>query len=320
MALHVRDLIRVPARSLATHLPFLGPGFRSVNGGHPVFPGLVGIAGAIGGLIVIMRRPRDDLGRRRRELLFVLAGGAILVLLAFGDWQMVHGHRIPLVYGLVRRVVPGFSGLRALSRLALGGQLAVALLAAVGLDALLFGRTWSWRLVGTIALAAIVCGEAFTGIGLTTVPTARDDYGIAEVLRAHPKGVVAELPMQSASSGATRWAYIEAPRQLEALRDGDPRVNGYSGFQPPGFDKVARTLDRFPSREAIAEARELGVRYVVLRTQLIGDTPGSIRFVLGSTGSGKYTDAKARAMVDELPGSARVVDHVAGGYVIELSQ
>jgi hypothetical protein len=321
MALHLSDFVRAPARSLATHLPIVGPGFRASGAGHPVFPGFVGLAGAIGGLVVVLRRPRDELGRRRRELLLVCLAGAVLVLFAFGDYTVIHGHHVTLVYGYVRDVLPGFSGLRALTRLALGAQLAIALLAAVGVDALLFGRSLSWRIVGTVALAGIVCAEGSTGIELSTVPTARDDNGFVQVLRALPRGTVAELPIESAGSGAGPWAYVEMPRQLEALRDHDPRVNGYSGFEPSGFDSVAKSLNDFPSHTALAEARALGVRYVLLRTELVGDTPGSIRYVLGRSGAGRYTDAVARSMVDHLPrGAGRVVGHVSGGWVIELDR
>jgi hypothetical protein len=319
MALHPRDLLGAPPRGLATHLPLIGTHLHA--SGHPIFPGLVGLAAAVLGAIVVLRRAEDELARRRRqELLLLSLAGAILLVLAFGDWQTIAGHRIPFPYRLVRAAVPGFSDLRALSRFALGAQLAVALLAAVGVDALLLRRARSWRTLGAVTLAAIVCAEAITGIELTTVPTARDDYGIDRVLRAHPTGAVLELPIESAARGAPRWAYVEAPRQLEALRDHDPRVNGYSGFQPDRFDNVARVLNHFPEAAALSEAHQLGVRYIVLRTKLIGDTPPSVRFVLRG-GAGDFTDTVARQMVRELPaGTARVVARVSGGYVIELAK
>jgi hypothetical protein len=319
MALRLRDLIGVPARGLTAHLPIIGAHFLS--NGHPNFPGLVGLAGAVLGAIVVLRRPSDERGRRRRrELMLASLGGAILIVLAFGDWQIVAGYRITLPYSLARDALPSLSELRALTRFALGAQLAVALLAAVGVDALLRHGSRFWRTVGTIALAAIVCGDAITGIELTTVPTARDDYGIDRVLRAHPTGVVLELPMQTADRGSGRWAFVEAPRQLEALRDHDPRVNGYSGFEPPSIEHLATSLDLFPAPIALAAARRVGVRYVVVRTKLVGGAPGSVRYVLRD-GSGNYTDAAARQIVQELPPSAaRVVAHVAGGYVIELTQ
>jgi hypothetical protein len=317
MALRPRDLFAASRRSLGSQLPGLGHLLHPT--GHLVFPGLVGLAGAVLGAIVLLRRPADELAvRRRRELLLVALAGAILLVLAFGDWQTIAGRRIPLPYQLLRNV-PGFSELRALSRLALGTQLAVALLTAVGLDAFVLRRAPSWRIPATIALAGIVCAEGFAGIGLTAVPTAADDYGIDRVLRAHPSGVVLELPMQSAGHGAQFWAYVEMPRQFVALRDEDPRVNGYSGFQPARFDNLATLLNRFPSPDALRQARRLGVRYVVLRTRFVGDAPPSVRFVLRN-GAGNYTDATASRMIRDLPkGSARSVKRAPGGYVIELA-
>ncbi len=318
MALRPRDLFGASRRGLGSHLPVVGHFLHPT--GHLVFPGLVGLAGAVLGAIVLFRRPTDELAtRRRRELPLIALAGAILLLLAFGDWQTIAGYRVALPYQLLRNGVPGFSELRALSRLALGMQLAIALLAAVGLDAFVFRRARSWRIPATIALAGIICAEGFAGVPMTTVPTAADDYGIDRVLRAHPSGVVLELPMQSAGHGAQFWAYVEMPRQLEALRDDNPRINGYSGYQPAKFDNIATVLNRFPSPEALLQARRLGVRYVVLRTRLVGDAPPSVRFVLRN-GAGAYADAAAREMIRDLPpGSARLVERAPGGYVIQLA-
>src|SRR5260221_2223437 len=125
--------------------------------------------------------------------------------------------------------------------------------------------------------------------------------------------------MLSAARGAQYWAYVEMRRQFEALRDDDPRVNGYSGFQPPRFDNLATVLNRFPATDALARARQLGVRYVVLRTRIVGDAPPSVRYVLRN-GAGNYTEATASQMIRDLPpGSTRFVDHVPGGYVVELA-
>jgi hypothetical protein len=215
---------------------------------------------------------------------------------------------------------PGFAGIRATARLALPSQLALVLLAAVGIDALLRERRARTRALVTFVLAALVLLEAAAPVSTVRVPTAADDGGIAQALRARPAGVVVELPIYSSSSGMP-WPYVEAPRQLEALRDGRPRVNGYSGFQPKDFDKVRAVLDGFPDPSALYETRRLGVRYVVLRTQLVGtSTPSSLRPVLDRAGVGRYSDATARGIISQLPRDAVArVDRLAGAYLIELS-
>jgi hypothetical protein len=318
MALVPRDVLGASPRGLASNLPIVENFLHT--GGHPLFPGLVGLVGATLGLIVVLRRRRDDFrADRLQELLLIALAGAILVVLAFGDWQTIAGHRIWLPYALMRHV-PAFSELRAVSRLALGAQLAVALFAAVGLGALLRRLSSPWTSLAFVALAAIVCAEGISGIPLTTVPTAGDNYGIDRVLGRHPTGVVLELPMQSGAKSAPIWAYVEMPRQLEAVRDGFPRLNGYSGFQPDRFDNLAIVMNQFPAPGAVKKAREVGVRYVVLRTKIVGGAPPSVRFVLRK-GAGSYSDDAARQMIRDLPsGSARVIGHTEGGYVLELTE
>src|SRR4029079_8459679 len=92
------------------------------------------------------------------------------------------------------------------------------------------------------------------GLVFVMYPTSADEGGVDKALSARPKGVVLELPIKSVKSGAA-WPYAEAPRQVAALRDGHPRVNGSSGYQPKNFDEEATVLGGFPSAAAIAEAR-----------------------------------------------------------------
>ena len=172
----------------------------------------------------------------------------------------------------------------------------------------------------TGALVALVIVESAIGIQFVRVPTSQDDGGVDLALRREPRGVVLELPILSAASGGPEWAFVETPRQLEAIRDGDPRVNGYSGFQPAGYDQRARVLDHFPGPVALAQARALGVRYVILRTKLVGAiTPKSYTQQLGADGIGRYTDATARRMLRSLPpGATAGVEKLPGGYLVTL--
>jgi hypothetical protein len=98
-------------------------------------------------------------------------------------------------------------------------------------------------------------------------------------------------------------------------------VNGYSGFQPKGFDAVAAALDDFPSPSSIAEARKLGVRYIVLRTRIPGvlTPPVSALPQLGANGALAYDAATAKAMIDRLPADAvSDVTPLPGGYLVTL--
>ena len=104
-----------------------------------LFPGFVATAFGLAGVLVLaigwQRRDGRD-GRVLELALLALAGVAGLVL-SLGDWIRVGGHRVSLPFDALRRFVPGFAGIRATARLELAFQLALAVLAAVGVDALL---------------------------------------------------------------------------------------------------------------------------------------------------------------------------------------
>ena len=127
--------------------------------------------------------------------------------------------------------------------------------------------------------------------------------GVSDLLDDRPEGVVAELPIRGVADG-TAWAYLESPRQLVSLGDANDRVNGYSGYAPEGFDTVVQTLNAFPSRESLRELDRLGVRYVVLRTRVIGDQVPPFDELLDADGYGRYTPSSARARIDADPARA----------------
>ena len=51
---------------------------------------------------------------------------------------------------------------------------------------------------------------------------------------------------------------------VNATRHWKPLVNGYSGFMPPGYGVIARTLNGFPDPASFAWLRSKGVTTVVL--------------------------------------------------------
>ena len=325
-AAHAGDFLATGVNSrVLSHVPFIashsGASGRSIE--NRLFPGFVALAfGAVGAIVVAheLRRRRGRTGRARELLLVGVAGGAGLVL-AFGDWFRIGGHRVLLPFDLFRHFVPGFAGIRAVSRLALAFELALALLAAVGIDEVL--RRVPRRAVLAVVggLTVLVIAETALPLTFVRVPTVADDGGISAALRARPTGAAVELPLESSARGVT-WPFVEAPRQLAALHDHDPRLNGYSGFQPKDFDAFAAGVNAFPDQDAVATLRGLGVRYVVLRTALVGTlSPKVLLGLISRDGAGRYTPATAARMVEALPSSAVTrVDRLPGGYLIELTR
>ena len=327
VAAHPGDFLSTgPNTYLLDHVPVISPRSEPSSGTveNRLFPGLVALGFGIAGVVVIVREAIRDgwRSRRVREAILLASGGVACVVLAFGDHVTVAGHELTLPFALLRDHVPGFAGIRATARLALGGQLVLAVFAAIGLDAALRGmRRRSARLVVGLALAAFVVAEAAMPLTSVRVPTGRDDGGVATALADRAPGTVVELPIRSSANGV-EWPYVEAPRQLTTLDRDHPRVNGYSGFQPEGFDGQAARLNGFPDPTAMYELRRAGVRYVVLRTNLVGElSPSVLHPVLAADGVGRYDDATARAIVSALPSSVvRDVDKLPGGYLIELQE
>lgn len=296
---------------------------RSIE--NRLFPGIVTLAAAglgVVGLIAAMRRKQPEAADRRTQIVavgLIVAAGIAFFALSFGESVTFAGRTIPMPYRILRHV-PGLAGIRVTARFFVVTQLALAVLAAIGI-------TWATRRLAfrartgvMLVLVAFVVVETATTITTVRVPSEARYGAVNAALARRPEGVVLELPIRSAGDGAA-WAYIEAPRQSLAPLDGDERVNGYSGFEPPGFGERVTALNTFPSSEALAEADRLGVRYIVLRTELVGDLDASLRAALRLDELGRYTEAEARTVVAGIP-PERVEDvtRVPGAYIVELAR
>jgi hypothetical protein len=177
------------------------------------------------------------------------------------------------------------------------------------------------RAVIVTGLTALLLAESATSIVFTRVPDAGPARAVNEVLADRPSGPVVELPVGSSADGAA-WAYIETPRQWLSRIDGDPRVSGYSGFDPPGFDAVAAALDTFPSEDAFAALSDLGVRYVVIRTALPGPLRRFQEDYVAVDGVGFVAPERAAGIIETVRNDPRVrrVDHYGDAWLVELEQ
>jgi hypothetical protein len=242
---------------------------------NKLFPGFLAVGlGIIGGAALWSTRrkpPSEDEPQllRRRGLLLVLLGTLPALVLAFGKYQFVAGRKVPLPYTLFG-LLPGLRSIRAFGRFTVIPVLGLALVAAVGFDRLVRNRRTAVRIALAIAFGVVLLAEYKARIGMAPRVDKAELTAVNRALARLPDGPVVELPM-----GDTRgpyWAYVEAPRLQLTTIDWKPRVNGYSGYSPPGYE---RSIDLFnglakggpASPEALARLDELGVRYVVIRTK-----------------------------------------------------
>ncbi|MGQ0823969.1 MAG: hypothetical protein ACT4OX_02875 [Actinomycetota bacterium] len=269
-----------------------------------LFPGGVALGlGGVGVMIVARdlwrrRRPRDrDLAQRLLAL--IVLAGAVLFVLSFGDKTTIGSRTIWMPYALLREL-PGFAGIRAPARFVAFSILALALLAAIG-----FARVTGRRSVRVTITALVLCSgllvaESALQVQFLRVPDRNRARAVNEELATRPDGTVVELPITSPADGAT-WAFVETPRQWLARIDGNERVGGYSGFDPPGFVELVAALDTFPAADGLATADRLDVRYVVVRTALPGPLPEFLARVVDRDGVGWYSDAYAAELVGDIP-------------------
>lgn len=256
---------------------------------NQLFPGFAGIAlGAVGtaGLVLDARRrrqaaaeqaeaaevaasPDDDRGRiQRRGLVLVCLASLVPLVLAFGEYQTVRGRRIPLPYDLVSEW-PGFQSIRAFGRFIVVPLLAGALLVAVGFDRLVRKRQRWGRLGAAVVIGAFMLVE-YKG-KIVMAPRIDNNPELTAVnyaLARLPDAAVLELPM--GDSWEPSWAYVEAPRMVLSSIDWRPRVNGYSGYEPPAYHYTVQTLNTLDdggpaTAEALGRLEHLRVGYIVIR-------------------------------------------------------
>jgi hypothetical protein len=250
---------------------------------HALFPGFVVLAlGAVGAGLVAAGRIR-----RRAELGALVAGAAVAVVLALG----AETAGVPMPFGWLHDHVPGFDGIRATVRLAAPALVVVAVLAAVGLDALVRRARPALASVVAVGVCVVTVVELWAPQPWAAVDTSEGALAVYRALDERPAGVVVELPMGNPYSppGQPVWMTTEPTRMVRSLIDRNPRVNGYSGHFPPGYVELAFDFNEFPAPASLRRVGELGVRYVVLH--------------LGAAIDGRpfYDDVTATVVIAALP-------------------
>ncbi len=273
-------------------------------GEHPYFVGfsalLLGTLGAVLLAHLVRRGPGlDDVRVRIDELIAVVVAGVVAVVLAFGPSP----NGWPGPFRLFHAYVPGFDGVRVTSRFAVVTFVAGAVLVTLAvrwLQPRLHPRLGAVLVPLVVALVIIEVGGP-----MRRVEVPEGDRLLAyEALSESDDGVVLELPIRSAGEGAV-WPFVEAPRMYHATIDFNPRVNGYSGSAPLGFDSLAQLLNRYPAPDAQAMITDLGVRYIILHTGVEQGVPA-------------LTDADAARISTQAENEGATVSRHGEDWLIDL--
>lgn len=242
--------------------------------GEPAFPGLVLLVLAPIGAIAGWRADR-----RRTAAIAGLA--LVLVGLALGLGAGPTGWRRLLPYRLLFEYVPGWEALRATGRAWVVGLLGVGLLAGLGALAVArwLARRVHWRARTTVGVLAAVAifGVLVEGYApWTSADRGTVDIAVSPVdehLTTLPSGGVLYLPALEQGAGPVREA-LSGFRQAENVygTTAHHRItpNGYSGYFPPSWKRLSRDMEHLPDESTLAQLRQLGVRYIVVRDWAAG--------------------------------------------------
>lgn len=229
----------------------------------PLCPGTLkmGVAG-LGVVLGLLNR------RRRRFVLFCTVIGLVAVLLSLGPRLEMGGFS---VYRLLVDYFPGYGHVRSLLRFAFFFQIAVAMLAVIGLYecALIarrqLGHSWRQRTpIIALVLGIVLAAEAWpTRPGMYELPAnaARQNWiaWLGDSARADACLVFFPLPRGYAEEDllpTAVWMYYQTLHHR-------PMVNGYCTFVPEHFLRLSKKSEGFPTRTGIEALQASGVTHIV---------------------------------------------------------
>lgn len=233
-------------------LRFTAIALRPIWGERTLYVGLAVLTLCTLGGRRLLAREWAGRGRERRLAGAILVTGCLALSLSFGPSPTGLAP-----FDLLARV-PGLALLRAPARFALLVMMAAALLSAAG---------GGWM---RVPLLVMFFFESFVVRFPAGKPAALEVPAVYRTLAALPRGAVLSLPTYR----ATPEAFREADYLLFSTAHWQPIVNGFGRHEPPRHGARMTTLARFPSHDAIALMRELGIRYVVMHTRRASELAG----------------------------------------------
>ena len=220
-----------------------------------LYPGIFALGFAVVGLIGTVRQQR---AWRRPVLTYLLVTAA-----AF--WVSL-GPGASRPYGVLLRLVPGFSGMRVPARMGLLVHLGLAVLAAAGAATLLARLPRRAAGAVTMALAVLIAVEGRYALSVDPFPPVaqRLDRDVYEWLRTSPPGAAIELRITQQNDFHPFTLFY----QFNTLLHRHPIVNGYTGWPSVLQEFLGGPAALFDDPDRVGEVleglRAIGVRYLLL--------------------------------------------------------
>jgi hypothetical protein len=234
-------------------------------------------------LLVVSPLSRQRAAIFMRDRGFFLAALIAAVWLSLGPFPQVLGRPVELAapYAFLYEHIPGFDGVRVPARLAMVGTLMLAVLGGFG-AAVLAQRRAGTMLLGAVSIAFLAEALAMPFMVNVVSPTRGFNTPEARVFRPArapnvykvfareaPEGILAELPL-----GETDFDLRAVYYSTVHWR---PVLNGYSGFFPPHYGRLALSLSDVPrfSDAALDALRVYGATHVLVHEGAYLDARGA---------------------------------------------
>ena len=236
----------------------------------------------------LWRRGSQPLNARElgsEELLLIAS--LIFVFFGFASFGIVGERSMPFfgpeLFKLLTHL-PGFGGLRGVSRIGMISGLGLMLLAANALAALISAARRRGPRFSTgvcVVVFALTVGDLWTRCGENPVPPRRPE--VFDELEKLP-GKEGVIVVPSGQEKGSTTAVLFTPLIAQWLQPtGRPIVNGYSGRMPFTPEEFGAKFDAFPDRKVLRRISSyVGVRYVIYHSPL----------ALGPTRRAAYLAAK----------------------------
>jgi hypothetical protein len=235
------------------------------------FPGLIPVALALVGTLVMLRR-RRDLPESSRYVIPIAWLGLFALALALGDRVSTPWGDVPGPLAALRPWVPGLAETRVPARFVMFARVAMSALAAMGAAALLRALRARPRLAvstGLVLALAVPLEHLSTPIDTWRVPVGEAVPPVYRWLAEQPEVAVVEFPPFPVRRRReeTLWLHLSALHWQRI-------ANGYASFYPAHYDLFVNTLLDLPSPLAFEMLRVMQVEMVVFHPRAREDAEG----------------------------------------------
>lgn len=175
---------------------------------------------------------------------------------------------VPLPYGVLYYIIPGFKAFRAPDRWIWLSLFALAFMFSLVLSKALKGKINPRQALLILIITIISLLPIIKRVEYYNFSSLKDYPKVYSYVKNLPEGVLLELPIYSWAHGDV--AQIENKRMVYSLYHGKYLLGGIGGCEPPSWNEDRNMYwSKFPGREFDEHIRERGVDYILIWKDLM---------------------------------------------------